>query len=124
MRFSHESSLPLAGVRILDITLVVGAPYGTMLLADMGAEVIRVETRQNFPSTTRGIWARPSKDMVVNGGAMGSGYPDMEPGERLYDVWEVNEDAEYHEAGASGAEQALGSERLVPQRLMQAAGAR
>src|SRR5438876_6059706 len=77
-----QSGLPLAGVRILDITLVVGAPYGTMLLADMGAEVIRIETRQNFPSTTRGIWARPSKDMVVNGGAMGAGYPDMEPGER------------------------------------------
>jgi benzylsuccinate CoA-transferase BbsF subunit/naphthyl-2-methylsuccinate CoA transferase subunit len=74
--------LPLAGVRILDITLVVGAPYGTMLLADMGAEVIRVETRQNFPSTTRGIWARPTKEMVVNGGSMGAGYPDMEPGER------------------------------------------
>ena len=45
-------------------------------------------------------------------------------GERVYDVWEVNEDAEYHEAGASGVEQALGSERLVPQRLKQAAGGR
>jgi protoporphyrinogen oxidase len=42
-------------------------------------------------------------------------------GERLYDVWEVNEDAEYHEAGASGAEEALRSERLVPQRLKQRA---
>jgi protoporphyrinogen oxidase len=35
-------------------------------------------------------------------------------GERLYDVWDVNEDAEYHEAGASGTKQALRSERLVP----------
>jgi protoporphyrinogen oxidase len=42
-------------------------------------------------------------------------------GERLYDVWDVNEDAEYHEAGASGAQEALRSERLVPQRLKQAA---
>ncbi len=42
-------------------------------------------------------------------------------GERLYDVWDVNEDAEYHEAGASGVEEALRSERLVPQRLKQAA---
>ena len=33
-----------------------------------------------------------------------------------YDVWEVNEDAEYGEAGLSGAERALASERLVPQR--------
>ena len=35
-------------------------------------------------------------------------------GERLYDIWEVNEDAEYHEAGASSAKEALASERLVP----------
>jgi protoporphyrinogen oxidase len=37
-------------------------------------------------------------------------------GERIYDIWNVNEDAEYHEAGGSGAQAALGSERLVPQR--------
>jgi hypothetical protein len=42
-------------------------------------------------------------------------------GERLYNVWDVNEDAEYHEAGASGAEHALRSERLVPQRMKQSA---
>jgi protoporphyrinogen oxidase len=35
-------------------------------------------------------------------------------GERIHDIWEVNEDAEYHEAGASGAQAALASERLVP----------
>jgi hypothetical protein len=35
---------------------------------------------------------------------------------RLFDVWEVNEDAEYHEAGTSGAEEALRSERLVPRK--------
>ena len=37
-------------------------------------------------------------------------------GETRYDTWEVNEDAEYHEGGVSGANQALASERLVPQR--------
>ncbi len=45
-------------------------------------------------------------------------------GERLYDVWDVNEDAEYHEAGASGSREALKSERLVPERIKRAAGAR
>jgi protoporphyrinogen oxidase len=44
-------------------------------------------------------------------------------GQRLYNLWEVNEDAQYHEAGASGAQQALRSERLVPQKTRQAAGA-
>jgi protoporphyrinogen oxidase len=35
-------------------------------------------------------------------------------GERRWDVWQVNEDAEYGEAGQSGAREALASERLVP----------
>jgi protoporphyrinogen oxidase len=35
-------------------------------------------------------------------------------GKRIYDIWQVNEDAEYHEAGASSAQAALASERLVP----------
>jgi protoporphyrinogen oxidase len=38
-------------------------------------------------------------------------------GSRVHDVWQVNEDAEYHEAGASGIKDALGSERLVPSRI-------
>jgi hypothetical protein len=38
-------------------------------------------------------------------------------GERLYDLWGVNEDAEYGEAGVSGAEEALKSERLVPRKV-------
>jgi protoporphyrinogen oxidase len=42
-------------------------------------------------------------------------------GERIYDVWDVNEDAEYHEAGASGVEEALRSERLVPRKATAAA---
>jgi len=38
-------------------------------------------------------------------------------GKAVYDVWEVNEDAEYGEAGVSGAQEALASERLVPRRV-------
>jgi protoporphyrinogen oxidase len=38
-------------------------------------------------------------------------------GKRIYDIWAVNEDAEYHEAGNSAAEEALRSERLVPRRI-------
>jgi hypothetical protein len=45
-------------------------------------------------------------------------------GEQLYDVWEVNEDAEYHEAGASGMRAALSSERIVPERIRRVANGR
>jgi protoporphyrinogen oxidase len=37
-------------------------------------------------------------------------------GENRFDVWQVNEDAEYSEAGGSGVVEALKSERLVPRR--------
>ncbi len=38
-------------------------------------------------------------------------------GERVWDTWNVNEDAEYHEAGGSGVAEALKSERLVPRKV-------
>jgi protoporphyrinogen oxidase len=44
-------------------------------------------------------------------------------GERVYDIWNVNEDAEYHEAGGSGVKEALASERLVPQKVHETAAA-
>jgi protoporphyrinogen oxidase len=38
-------------------------------------------------------------------------------GRRVYDIWNVNEDAEYHESGTEGEQAALASVRDVPERL-------
>ena len=40
-----QSTLPLAGIRVIDFGRFIAGPYCAMLLADMGADVIRVDRR-------------------------------------------------------------------------------
>ena len=48
---------PLQGIRVLDFSRVLAGPYCTMVLADMGAEVIKVE-RAGVGDDTR-QWGPP-----------------------------------------------------------------
>lgn len=40
---------PLAGLKVLDLSRYISGPYCAMLLADMGAEVVKVETKTGDP---------------------------------------------------------------------------
>ena len=59
--------LPLEGIRVLDSTYVFALPYTGGQLADLGAEVIKIEG--------------PGRPDITRGGGLYGTFPDNEPGE-------------------------------------------
>ena len=52
-----QQNLPLQGIRVVDLSRILSGPYCAMLLADMGAQVLKVESPQS-PDQAR-TWGPP-----------------------------------------------------------------
>ncbi|MCH7553629.1 MAG: CoA transferase [Chloroflexi bacterium] len=78
---SGGSRLPLEGVRVVDLTGVFAGTHAVTLLADWGAEVIRVEPLHVNQTQTRGPTA-PAQAMIDVSRNWLMAYPDWRPGER------------------------------------------
>jgi crotonobetainyl-CoA:carnitine CoA-transferase CaiB-like acyl-CoA transferase len=74
---------PLDGIRVLDLTIALAGAFSTMLLADLGADVIKIESRQHYPTPSKGPRNPPRGDSAVAMSAARD-YPNMDPGE---DPW-------------------------------------
>ena len=64
------SAGPLAGVRVLELAGLGALPYGSLRLADMGAEVIRVERTADVPdepvAKPHSAWDRGRRSVAVD----------------------------------------------------------
>src|SRR5512137_957619 len=74
---SSKAGIALSGVRIIDLSQIFAGPYATKLLADMGADVIRIEC--DARSGRGGALPR-----LRPGGDFGAAFPNGDTGERSY----------------------------------------
>src|SRR5258705_12097354 len=62
---------PLAGVRVLELARILAGPWAGQILADLGADVVKVE-RKGAGDDTRG-WGPPFVE-AADGGHLGAAY--------------------------------------------------
>ena len=82
-------------------------------------ETIRASSSENYPTLhlvgRNGMHKYNNQDHAMMTAMLT--VKNIVAGEKVYDVWNVNEDAEYHEAGTSSAKEALKAVQLVPSKV-------
>ena len=74
------AKLPLEGIRVVDICVIFAGPFATWLLANLGAEVIRVDSIHHQPDQGRVFSFWPTPEMLK--GLGGTRLPNRDASER------------------------------------------
>ena len=117
-----DPALPLAGVRVLDCSRVLAGPFATMLLADLGADVIKLEPPGGDESRGWGppFWGDSADRISAYFAAVNRNKRSVvvdlrtDDGRELLDLLASRSDLLVHNARPSSAERlGLGPDRLA-----------
>src|SRR3546814_18542211 len=70
MTSAHDAPAPLAGIRILELARILAGPWAGQTLADLGADVVKVESPDGDDTRT---WGQPFVP-AADGGDLSAAY--------------------------------------------------
>jgi len=117
-----DRALPLAGVRVLDCSRVLAGPFATMLLADLGADVVKLEPPDGDESRGWGppFWGDPADRVSAYFASVNRNKRSIvvdlrtDGGRDLLDLLASRSDLLVHNARPSSADRlGLGADRLA-----------